>query len=92
MPEDAATRRRVTPADIIRLAELLDRFESADDPESEAARAGERQFDAGVAELFAECVRPYYTTVTFAQFRGHVRWRCRECLALQAHRPPTPPA
>jgi len=92
MPEDAAARRVVTPADIVRLAEFLDRFESADDPESEAAKAGERQFDAGVALLFAECVKPFYSMVTLAQFRGHVRWRCRECLALQARRPPTPPA
>ena len=85
MSEDPAARRVVTPADIYRL-ELLDRFESADDPESEAALAAERQFEAVVSDLFAECVKPYYSTVTFGQFRGHVRWRCREYLAAQARR------
>ncbi len=92
MSEDAAARRLVTPADILRLAEMLDRFDSADDPESEQAKVAERQFEAGVGELFANSVKPYYSTVTFAQFRGHVRWRCREYLALQARQPHTPPS
>jgi len=91
MPEDPAARRVVTPADIHRLADLLDTFESADDPESEPAQAAEREFEAGVNELFARCVKPYYAAVTLAQFRGHVRWRCREYLAVQARKPAAPP-
>ena len=91
MPEDAAARRTVTTVDIIRLADFLDRFESADDPASDAARNAEKQFEAGVVALFAECVKPYYSVVTFIQFRGHIRWRCREYLALQSRKPLAPP-
>ena len=87
MSEDPAARRVVTPADVIRLAELLDRFESADDPESESAKTAEGQYESGIRELFCACVEPYYSAVTFAQFRGHMRWRCREYLALQARKP-----
>jgi len=92
MSESPAARRLVTPADIIDLAELLDRFVSADDPESATAKAAERDYEAGVARLFEACVKPYYSGVTFNQFRGHVRWRCREYLALQARKPPSPPS
>jgi len=45
MPEDAAARRFVTPADIARLAELLDRFEHALDPEAQAGRQAELDFE-----------------------------------------------
>ena len=91
MPEDPAARRIVTPADIVRLAELLDRFENADDPESGDARRAELEFASLVTQLFAECVAPSYASVTLAQFRGHDRWRCREYLTLQARKPPTLP-
>jgi hypothetical protein len=91
MSEDTPPRRTITPADIARLAELLDKFESADDPESELATTAESQYKLAVDELFAECVKSYYTTVTFAQFRGHMHWRCREYLSLQARRPPALP-
>jgi len=91
MPENTPPRRTVASADIVRLAELLDKFESADDPESEACKTAELQFERGLSELFEQCVKPYYALVSFAQFRGHVRWRCREYLSLQARRPPTIP-
>ena len=91
MPEDPASRRSVTTDDVVRLAELLDRFENADDPESQAAKRAEREFEALIIELFNECVKPFYAAVTYIQFRGHVRWRCREYLAFQARRPPSPP-
>ena len=92
MSEDSAARRLVTPADILGLAELLDRFVSADDPESAPAKAAERDYEAGVCRLFETCIRPYYSSITLNQFRGHVRWRCRQYLALQARTPPIPPS
>jgi len=92
MSEDPAARRLVTPTDIIGLAELLDRFVSADDPESAPAKAAEREYEAAVVSLFDTCVKPYYSSITLHQFRGHVRWRCRQFLALQARKPPTKPS
>jgi len=88
MPEDAAARRVVTAADIARLAGLLDRFEHALDPEAPATRQAELDFEAGVQELFTACVRPFYATITYPQFRGHVRWHCRAWLAVEACKPP----
>ena len=91
MSEDPATRRSVTPDDIVRLAELLDRFENADDPGSEVARRAEAEFEVLARELFDQFVKPFFSAVTYTQFRGHVRWRCREYLTLQARKPPSPP-
>lgn len=90
MSENPAPRRLVTPADIVSLAELLDRFVSADDPGSACAEAAERDYESGVARLFEACVKPYYASVSLSQFRGHVRWRCRQYLALHARKPPAP--
>lgn len=92
MSEDSAARRTVTPAEIRRLGDLLDRFESADDPESGAAKAAEEEYFQTVHDLVEQCVKPYYESVTLEQFRGHVRWRCREYLAIQTRKPPTPPS
>jgi hypothetical protein len=60
-------------------------------PGSARAEAAERDYEAGVARLFEACVKPDYASVSLSQFRGHVRWRCRQYLAIHAHKPHAPP-
>ena len=85
MSESPAARRLVTPADIIDLADFLT-ASSVPMIQSPLRPKPPSDYEAGVARLFEACVKPYYSGVTFNQFRGHVRWRCREYLALQARK------
>ena len=65
MPEPPDARRTVSPDDIARLAELFDRCQYADDPNSVSCKEAEIQFNELVNQLYEECVRPYYETVSF---------------------------
>jgi hypothetical protein len=43
------------------LAELYDRFQYADDPDSTECREAEIEYTKQIRELFEQCVEPYYS-------------------------------
>ena len=86
-PSDA--RRTVSPDDIARLAELFDRFQYADDPNSASCKEAEIQFNGLVSQLYEDCVRPYYASLTFVHFRGEVISECKRSLNRERKKPPS---
>ena len=80
MPEPPDTRRTVSASDIARLAEWFDRFQYADDPNSAHCQEAEIQFNLLISQLFEDCVRPYYDSITFSHFRGKIVCECKRSL------------
>jgi hypothetical protein len=68
---------------------LFDRFQYADDPNSAVCKEAEIQFNELLNRLYAECVRPYYESVSFAHFRGKVVTECKRRLNRERSRPPS---
>ncbi len=91
MPDDPGARRFVPRDAIARLAEILDRFEHADDPLSPEVQQAERAFDAEVDRLFVEFVVAQDLRLRLSDFRGHVAFRCKQRLIVERKQPPALP-
>jgi hypothetical protein len=76
MPDDPHARRTVSPDDLIDLAEIFDRFKFADDPNSLECKEAEIQYYTLVDELYQQCVKPYYQSISLCQFRGKINAEC----------------
>lgn len=83
--EDAG--RPISSGELSRLAELLDWFENALDPNSTGAKEAEDEFNNLVDALFTSLVQPNYPEIKFAAFRAHVRLRCLRFLAKEREKP-----
>jgi hypothetical protein len=66
---------------------LFDRFQYADDPNSASCKEAEIQFNRHVNQLYEDCVRPYYASLTFVQFRGEVISECKRFLNRERKSP-----
>ena len=91
MPDPPRSRRTI-PVDSIRgLAELLDRFENAEEPNAPESRKAEQEFDTEVERLFVDFVLAQNLRLTFSEFRGHLVLRCKQWLAAERKQPLTLP-
>ena len=88
MPEPADAPRPVSPDDIARLAALFDRCQYADDPNSAPCKEAEIQFAELTRRLYEDCVRPYYETISLAEFRGKLVFECKRYLNRERKQPP----
>jgi len=68
---------------------LFDRFQYADDPNSPSCKEAKIQFNRLVNQLFDDCVRPYYQSLTLVQFRGQVISECKRYLNRERKTPPS---
>lgn len=88
MPESPNARRTVSADDIARLADLFDRFQYVDDPISAQCQEAEAQFIAAVLNLYEDCVKPYYDSITLSHFRGRIVLECKRYLNRERKDPP----
>lgn len=88
MPDSPDARRTVSADDIARLADLFDRFQYADDPNSVSCKEAGTQFAELVRRLHEDCVRPYFETVSLSEFRGKITFECKRYLNRERKEPP----
>ncbi len=87
MEERDDASRSISRANLNRLAELLDQFENALDPDSTSAKEAEAEFNHLVDALFTSVVQQNYPDIKFGAFRAHVRLNCLRFLAKERQKP-----
>ena len=88
MREDPGPGATISEDEIIRLVNLFQQFEGADDPLSNECREAESSFNSLVEQIYIEKVKTAFDSLTLTQFRSYTRNYCRKRLSGEG--PPFP--